>query len=191
MSSEVKTIYCKNSEEWRAWLEHNYAIEKDIWLIYYKKHTKKETIFYTDAVDEALCFGWIDSIAKSIDDETYMQRYSPRKTKSVWSLVNKNKVIRLIEEQKMTQAGMLTVEIAKENGQWENAYSLKIKVEMPTELEQALKSNQLAFDNFNKFSQTNQQNYIRWVLQAKRAETIQKRMDTVVSRSENNLKFGV
>lgn len=187
----MKTIYCKNREEWRAWLEQNHAREKDIWLIYYKKHTKKETIFYSEAVDEALCFGWIDSIVKSIDDETYMQRYSPRKAKSVWSLVNKNKVKRLIEEKKMTQAGMLTVKMAKENGQWEIAYSLKDKVEMPIELEKALKSNQLALENFNKFSQSNQQNYIRWVVSAKRTETIQKRIDAVVYRSEKCLKHGM
>lgn len=184
----MKTVYCKNRDEWRAWLEQNHAIEEDIWLIYYKKHTKKESIFYSEAVDEALCFGWIDSTAKAIDDETYMQRYSPRRAKSVWSLVNKNKVKRLFEEKKMTQAGILTVKMAKENGQWEKAYSLKDKVEMPIELEQALKSNQLAFENFYKFSQSNQQNYIRWVVSAKRAETIRKRIDAVVCRSEKSLK---
>ena len=186
----MKTVFCKNREEWRAWLEQNHASEKDIWLIYYKKHTKKETVFYSEAVDEALCFGWIDSIAKSIDDETYMQRYSPRKAKSVWSLVNKNKVKRLRAENKMTPAGMKAVKMAKENGQWDKAYSLKVKVEMPLELEQALKSNPLAFENFYKFSPTNQQHYIRWVVEAKRAETTQRRIAAVVSRSEQNLKHG-
>lgn len=185
------TIFCKNSAEWRAWLEQHHAIEKDIWLIYYKKHTKKETIFYSEAVDEALCFGWIDSIAKSIDDETYMQRYSPRKANSVWSLVNKNKVQRLLKENKMTTPGLLTVDIAKKNDQWDKAYSLKVKVDMPSALELALKSNQLAFDNFYKFSQTNQQHYIRWVVQAKRDATILKRIETVVARSEKNLKHGM
>jgi len=187
----MKTVSCKNRDEWRAWLEHNHANEKDIWLIYYKKHTQKETIFYNEAVDEALCFGWIDSIAKSIDDEKYMQRYSPRRAKSVWSLVNKKRVKRLLKEKKMTQAGILTVKMAKENGQWEKAYSSKDKVEMPIALEQALKSNQLAFENFYKFSQSNQKTYIRWVIAAKRAETIQKRVDAVVCRSEKGLKWNV
>lgn len=187
----MNTIYCKNGDEWRTWLEQNHAIEKDVWLIYYKKHTKKETIYYSEAVDEALCFGWIDSIAKRIDDETYMQRYSPRKAKSVWSLVNKKKVTRLIERKKMTEAGMLMVEIAQENGEWDKAYSLKVKVEIPIELEEALKFNPLAFENFYKFSLSNQQNYIRWIVEAKRAETIQKRIDAVVSRSEKGLKHGV
>lgn len=187
----MTTIYCRNRDEWRAWLEENHAIAKEIWLVYYKKHTKKDTVFYTDAVDEALCFGWIDSTSKSIDDETYMQRYTPRKAKSIWSLVNKNKVKRLIEEEKMTEAGMLAVKLAKENGQWEKAYSLKVKVDMPTALEQALKSNTLAFDNFHKFSLSIQQNYIRWVVQAKRPETIQRRIDEVLSRSEKGLKPGM
>ena len=91
----------------------------------------------------------------------------------------------------MTQAGVLAVEIAKENGQWEKAYSLKDKVAMPIELEQALKTNQLAFENFYNFSQSNQQHYIRWVVSAKRAETIRKRIDAVVSRSEKSLKHGM
>lgn len=187
----MNSIFCKNSSEWRAWLEQNHAVAKEVWLTYYKKHTKKETVLYTDAVDEALCFGWIDSTAKSIDDETYMQRFSPRKAKSVWSLVNTKKVACLIEEKKMTDAGLLAVTIAKENGQWDKAYSLKVKVEMPAELEKALKLNQLAYENFYKFSPTNQQHYIRWVVQAKRAETINKRIEAVVSRSEQNLKHGM
>lgn len=187
----MNTLYCKDSDEWRAWLQQNHVVEQDIWLIYYKKHTKKASIYYTEAVDEALCFGWIDSVVKSIDDEKYMQRFTPRKANSVWSLVNKNKVNRLLEEGKMTPAGMLMVEVAKENGQWAKAYSLKVKVDMPSELEDALKSKPIACENFYKFSLTNQQHYIRWVVQAKRADTIRKRIEAVVARSEKNIKHGM
>lgn len=186
----MSRIYCKDRDKWRAWLEQNHAVEKDIWLVYYKKQTKKETVFYSEAVDEALCFGWIDSTVKSIDDETYMQRYSPRRPNSVWSLVNKNKVKRLIKEEKMTEAGMVAVKEAKESGQWDRAYSLKESVEMPIELEEALKLNHTAFDNFYKFSKTDQQHYIRWVVNAKRSETIRRRVDAVVCRSEKSLKHG-
>ena len=184
----METIYCKDKDDWRAWLELNHTTEKDIWLIYFKKHTKRKTVFYTDAVDEALCYGWIDSIVRTIDDETYMQRFSPRKDKSVWSLVNTDKVKRLIKEKKMTPAGMRLVEIAKKNGEWDKAYSLKVKVEMPIELEEALKANQFAFENFYKFANSYQQAYIRWIIKAKRAETTQRRIDAVVAKSEQNLK---
>ena len=81
----TETLYLTNRKQWRDWLEKNYNKKKDVWLIYYKKHTKKKTIPYDDAVEEALCFGWIDSTVKRIDDEKHVQRYSPRKLNSVWS----------------------------------------------------------------------------------------------------------
>ena len=87
----METLYCKNRDDWRIWLEKNYQSEQEIWLIYYKKHTKKPTVTYNDAVEEAICFGWIDSLVKTIDQDTYMQKYTPRKSKSLWSLVNKNR----------------------------------------------------------------------------------------------------
>lgn len=187
----METLFCKNRDEWRKWLEKNHQSEKEIWLIYYKKHTKKPTVKYNEAVEEALCFGWIDSTVKRIDDETYMQKYTPRKAKSVWSLVNKNRVKKLIKEGKMTKAGMDLVEIAKKNRNWEKAYSSKEKLEMPTNLLSALKANPIAFKNFNDFSPSNQLNYIGWILSAKREETIQKRINIVVSRCEKNEKPGM
>lgn len=184
----METLYCKNRDDWRTWLEQNYATVKEIWLIYYKKHTKKPTVVYNDALEEALCFGWIDSTVKSIDHETYMQKYTPRNNKSKWSLVNKNRVKKLIQEKKMTSAGLEKIEIAKKNGEWENAYSSKNKLDIPKQLLSALKSNPDAFNNFFNFSPSNQKNYIGWVLSAKREETIQKRIIAVVERSEKNEK---
>jgi uncharacterized protein YdeI (YjbR/CyaY-like superfamily) len=109
----------------------------------------------------------------------------------VWSLVNKNRVKKLIKEGKMTKVGMDLVEIAKKNGNWEKAYSSKEKLEMPTNLLSALKANPIAFKNFNDFSPSNQLNYIGWILSAKREETIQKRINIVVSRCEKNEKPGM
>jgi uncharacterized protein YdeI (YjbR/CyaY-like superfamily) len=187
----MKTLFCKNRDKWREWLKENHLSEKEIWLIYYKKHTEKPTVVYNEAVEEALCFGWIDSTVKRIDEETYMQKYTPRKAKSLWSLVNKNRVINLIKEEKMTKAGLELVKIAKQNGQWEKAYSSKDKLEMPPNLLAALNANPIALENFNNFSPSNQHNYIAWVLAAKREETIEKRINAVVSRSEKNEKPGM
>jgi uncharacterized protein YdeI (YjbR/CyaY-like superfamily) len=184
----VETIYCKNKDEWRAWLEQNYKSTNIIWLIYFKKHTKKETVSYNDAVEEALCYGWIDSTVKSIDKETYMQKYTPRKAKSMWSLINKNRVKKLIRENKMTKAGMEQVDIAKKNGQWEKAYTTQKDVELPSYLEKALKADEKAWMNFSNFAKSYQNQYINWVTNAKRIETREKRIAIVIDRCSQNKK---
>jgi uncharacterized protein YdeI (YjbR/CyaY-like superfamily) len=187
----METLFCKNRDEWRIWLEQNHSIETEIWLIYFKKHTKKPTVTYNEAVEEALCFGWIDSLVKRIDEETYMQKYTPRKPNSVWSLANKKRVEKMISKKKMTKAGIELVEIAKKNGWWEKAYSSKTEFEMPQELLKALKANPIAFKNFYNFPPSSQNNYIGWVKSAKRAETIKRRISFVVERSNKNLKPGM
>jgi len=102
----TKTLYVSDREKWRAWLQKHHATAKEIWLIYYKKSSGKKRISYVDALQEALCFGWIDSTAKAIDDEKYAQRFTPRKPKSPISELNKEHVRRMIKEQKMTPAGL-------------------------------------------------------------------------------------
>lgn len=187
----METLFCKNRDEWRAWLDKNQASTNEIWLIYYKKHTKKPTVTYNDAVEEALCFGWIDSIVKRIDDETYMQKYTPRKRNSIWSLLNTKRVEKMISEEKMTKAGFEQVDIAKKNGQWEKAYSSQNKAIMPKELEDALKENKVAWENFNRFAKSYQNTYIFWVKSAKKNETVTRRINFVVERCEKNLKPGM
>lgn len=168
-----------------------HATESIIWLIYYKKHAKKETVTYNEAVEEALCFGWIDSTVKRIDDETYMQKYTPRKTKSKWSLVNKNRVIKLINENKMTKAGFALVEIAKQNGEWDKAYSTQKEIELPGYLETALKKNPQAWTNFLNFAQSYRNQYINWIANAKKTETREKRILQLIERCENDQKPGI
>ena len=104
-----ETLFFTNRQDWRKWLEKNYEDKKEIWLIYYKKHTKKPTIHYEDAVEEALCFGWIDSTVKRIDEEKHAQRYTPRNLKSVWSKQNINRVKKMIKEGKMTNLGLFKI----------------------------------------------------------------------------------
>jgi uncharacterized protein YdeI (YjbR/CyaY-like superfamily) len=187
----LETIYCKNRDEWRLWLDKYHNKSDVIWLIYYKKHTREETVVYNEAVEEALCYGWIDSIIKRIDEQTYMQKYTPRKKNSKWSLVNKKRVEKLIKEGKMTPSGIEQVDIAKKNGMWEKAYSSKKDLEMPAFFEKELKKNEVAFKNFISLAKSYQNQYLGWILSAQREEPRQKRTKTVIERCEKNQKPGL
>src|SRR4030042_6669816 len=111
-----KALYFKNRHEWRAWLERNHDKEKEVWLIHYKKDSGKAGVSYIDAVEEAICFGWIDSKMKSIDREKFALKYSPRRAKSVWSQNNKEKAEKLIASGRMTDGGLVKIEEAKRSG---------------------------------------------------------------------------
>jgi len=187
----MEKLFCKTREEWREWLEANHDSVKEIWLVYNKKHIKKQSVYYDEAVEEALCFGWIDSTIKSIDDETYMQKYTPRNDNSKWSLVNKKRVEKLIHEGKMTLAGMKKIEKAKQNGNWEEAYTSAKIMKIPDYLEKSLKTNPIAWKNFTSLAPSYQNIYMGWVMTAKRPETREKRILTVIERCEKNLKPGM
>ncbi len=191
MNSEYKTLYVKNRNEWRSWLEKNHNSENEIWLIYYKKNSGKPRIPYDDAVEEALCYGWIDSLVKSIDDEKYMQKYTPRKKNSVWSELNVKRCEKMIIDGHMTAAGLKLIEAAKESGNWQKAYEPKKSFEMPDSLKIALKKDKTALKNFNEFAPSYKNNYIHWILSAKREETKVKRIQEVVKRSALNHKPGM
>lgn len=181
-------IYAKNAKEWRAWLKKNHKKYTEIYLVYYKLSVGKESITYDHSVDEALCFGWIDGVRKSVDEESYMVRFTPRKPKSIWSLVNKNKIERLINEGKMMPAGMELVEHAKKSGQWDAAYSLKAGKEMPDDLGKALKKNKKAQAFFDSLSNTNKHSYISHVEMVKKPDARKERVQLVVWLLEQNIK---
>jgi uncharacterized protein YdeI (YjbR/CyaY-like superfamily) len=187
MSVELKTFYPKNNEAWRKWLEKNHFAESYVWFIFYKKISNKPSVKYSDAVDIALCYGWIDSKQMPIDEEKYMQFFCKRKPKSVWSRVNKAKVEQLIAEGKMTNAGFASIEIAKQNGSWnilDNAENLII----PKGLEKEFKKYKNAKANFLNLSRTDKRNILQWLALAKREETIQKRVMEIASLAEQGLK---
>ncbi len=181
------TFYPKNRAAWRKWLQNHHQSHDAVWLIFYKKKSQKATISYSDAVDEALCFGWIDSKAKPIDDEKFMQFFSKRKPKSVWSKVNKEKVEKLIAEGFMTAAGLATIEIARNNGSWnliDDAEALKI----PHDLEEALNAGLKAKTFFENLSRTDKRNMLQWLILAKRAETRAKRINEIAILAEQHKK---
>jgi uncharacterized protein YdeI (YjbR/CyaY-like superfamily) len=188
---ESHPLHFKDRGHWREWLEDHYATEKEVWLVHYKKHTKTPCVSLEEAVEEALCFGWIDSKVKSVSEEHYIHKYSPRSEHSVWSKVNKDRAKRLIKEGRMTPSGMRLVMFAKKNGKWSGAYTSKKKLRLPNDLKEALKKNHAAWKNFQAFANTYQNMYIGWVEGAKRAETRKRRIDNVVKRSKKNLRFGL
>lgn len=190
-SKASNTLYVTGREDWRSWLEENHGLESDVWLIYYKKHTGKPTIPYDDAVEEALCFGWIDSTVRRIDDEKYMQRFTPRKEKSVWSDLNKGRVAKMIKEGLMTEAGLAKIRAAKRNGSWDRL-SKEIDIEtVPPELEAALSSNWRAAEFYESLAPSYKKQYIGWVVSAKREETRKKRIKEAVKLLARNKKLGM
>jgi len=181
----------ENKKEWRKWLVSNHSKLKEIWLIHYKKSSDKKNINHYDAVEEALCFGWIDSTLKRIDDERYVLRYTPRKEKSVWSKINKETAERMILLGKMTESGFVTIDLAKKHGLWEKAYTNKVKEELPSDLKKALCSDKIAWNNFQNFANSYRNMYIGWVKNAKTDITRTKRISEVVKRSKDNKKPGI
>ncbi|CAG5001012.1 hypothetical protein DYBT9275_02577 [Dyadobacter sp. CECT 9275] len=187
--TEKETIrFCPvNRDEWRAWLEENHAQEKSVWLIYYKKNASGRLLSWSDAVDEALCFGWIDSTARGIDNERYMQLFSRRKPNSTWSKINKAKVERLIHAGLMTQPGLDSIEIAKRNGSWTILDDVEELV-IPDDLQQALSDKPGGNAFFLKLSKSERRSLLQWLVMAKRLETRQNRILEIVACAEQQIK---
>ena len=178
----------KNRDEWRYWLENNHTISNEAWLIHYKKSSGKKGLNHFNAVEEDLCFGWIDSKLKKIDEERFILRYSPRKSKNVWSKINKEKAEKMISLGKMTQAGFDKIEEAKKQGFWDAAYTNLTKERLPSDLKNALMVNKKAWHNFQQFANSYRNMYIGWVKNVKTEETRKKRISKVVESSLENKK---
>jgi uncharacterized protein YdeI (YjbR/CyaY-like superfamily) len=170
-------------KEWRRWLEENSSSEKEVWVIIQKKKSRKKGLKLNEAVEESICFGWIDSKMQSIDPERFRLRFSPRKKNSIWSKNNKERAERMIQAGKMTQAGFETMDEAKRNGKWDTAYSSRMALPIPKDLAKALKKNKLAWKNFRKLSNSTKFQYIYWIKSAKKDETRRKRIIHVVKKA--------
>jgi uncharacterized protein YdeI (YjbR/CyaY-like superfamily) len=187
MDKDVETFYARSRQEWRDWLQEHHNKKPSIWLIYYKKNSDKPRVAYADAVDEALCFGWIDSTSRPLDDEKYMQYFTRRKPKSVWSRINKEKIERLTEEGLMTKAGFAVIETAKQNGSWTILDEAEALI-VPADLATALQKNPKADQFFSSLSRTDKRNMLQWLVLAKRPETRHKRMNEIVDLAAQGLK---
>ena len=184
--------YFRSIEEWRDWLSENHTDIEAIWVKIQKKASKKPGIRYEETVIEAVAHGWIDGKMKSLNDDEFMQRFTPRRNGSVWSLSNRGRAERLISEGRMTPTGLKTVEEAKQNGRWDNARSSsRGAADVPNDLIEALKENKAAYENFESFPPSARFMYIHWVNEAKRENTRERRIKTVVDRSMKNLRPGI
>lgn len=184
---EKPELYFKNDVEWRQWLSQNHDKNDGIHLILYKVEHPAESMRWEDAVKVALCYGWIDSTVKSLGDGKRRQYFCPRKPKSVWSKVNKTHIKNLISDNLMHSSGLLSIEIAKENGSW-TAIDAVENGEIPEELQLAFNANQVAYTNYKSFAFGYQKSYLYWLNQAKRPETRGKRINEIISLCEKNIK---
>jgi uncharacterized protein YdeI (YjbR/CyaY-like superfamily) len=188
----MKTIELKNRTEWRDWLAANYARETEIWLVYYKKATGIPSIQYAESLDEALCYGWVDSLIKKIDGQRYARKFTPRKDDSKWSLVNKTRVEQLIRDGRMTEHGLKKVEAARRSASWDSpGQQPKLDFTMPAEFAEALKSNLQAQSTFDGLTVTYQKQYLAWIITAKRPETRQKRIAESIKLLSEGKKLGL
>lgn len=185
--NNIQAIHAKTREEWREWLMNNHQSEKSVWLIIYRKESGTPSVYYPEAVDEALCFGWIDSKPNKRDSNSYYQFFAKRNPKSNWSKVNKEKVAKLTEQGLMELAGLEMIEIAHQNGTW-TALDEVENITVPEDLQELFSKNKTAFDNWERFSRSSKRGILEWILNAKKAETRQKRIAETVSLAEKNIK---
>jgi uncharacterized protein YdeI (YjbR/CyaY-like superfamily) len=176
---DLHEIRAPDRETWRAWLEEHHAEQSGVWLLYWRQASGRPSIDWSDAVDEAICFGWIDSTRRPLDDLSFKQYFAPRKPKSNWSRINKEKVERLIAEGRMTPAGLAAVERAKANGSWENLDSVEAMV-VPDELGAALDAVPAARAYFDALSRAKRWEVLYWINGAKRAATRADRIRQIV-----------
>jgi len=180
-------LYVRDRDEWRAWLEKHHASERVVWLIYYKKHTGKPRIPYDDAVEEALCFGWIDSIVKTLDADRYLQKFTPRVNNRKWSALNLERVQKLIRQKRMTAAGLakLPPDLAPPPARYTADSPL------PPFFEEALRASPAAAESFAKLAPSYRRNLVRWVIEAKKEETRQRRLAEAIRLLERGEKLAL
>ena len=189
---ENKTLYVSDRKAWRSWLEKNGDKESVIWLIFYKKNSGKRSVPYTEAIEEALCFGWIDSILKRVDDKRYIQKFTPRKEKSKWSLLNVRRVREMIRQGRMTDKGLARYRYAEEHGLLpEPDFKPKKDLVIPDFVADALSANIKASNYFNTLAPTHKRQYVFWIMDAKKEETRMKRLQEVVGLLNEGRKLGL
>lgn len=185
----IKTEYFENRSQWRGWLVDNHNNLDSIWVKYYRVSAQEPSMTWEEAVQEALCFGWIDGRKKTLNNKSYIQLFSKRKAKSTWSRINKVSVENLIVSGQMTEAGLAVIERAKKNGSWTILDSVE-NLEVPRLLEVEFEKNSNAKDFYNNLSRSNKKILLSWIVLAKRDETKATRIKKIVEMaSEGKLPF--
>ena len=181
MSDVPQTFFAVDRQTWRAWLEEHHGASDHVWLTLCKKHVSEPCVTYEEAVEEALCFGWIDGRLQRIDDRLHRLRFSPRRPASGWAASNKARVERLVAEGRMTAAGLAVVDAAKANGSWERHDELRLD-QTPDDLAAALAADREALARWRALAPSHRRQYVYWITEAKRPETRERRIDDTVRR---------
>ena len=180
-------FYFKSSKAWRSWLEKNHKSSSGVYLIFYKVSSDQPSMRWEEAVKVALCFGWIDSKVRRLDTERREQYFSPRKSTSVWSKLNKSYIEKLISSDLMHASGLKIIHIAQENGSWNALNDVDNEV-IPEKLKKAFESNPQAFTNFKSFAPSYRRSYLYWLHSAKRDATKGKRISEIIRLCHANIK---
>ena len=184
-------IYLETAEKWRAWLQENHASASGVWLLFYKKGFSRPTITYEAAVEDALCFGWIDSVIRRVDEYSYARKFTPRKNDSKWSPSNKKRVEKLIACGRMTEIGLAKIEAAKKNGMWDQPDRPQLKLNMSQDFATALAANPAAKQFFEQLAPSYQKQYLGWIEVAKRPETRENRIRESLDLLNRGEKLGM
>ena len=180
---EPEQVAARDAAEWRAWLDEHHTTVGEVWLVYFKKATGKESVAWAEAVEVALRYGWIDGLIRGIDDERYMQRFTPRRPRSKWSKVNKELVERMLEAGELTPMGLATVEAAKASGEWDRAYTVQRPAPAPDDLKEAIKRSADAKRGRDRLSLTRWDRWMAW-LEGSEGRTRTRRINAIVKALE-------
>jgi uncharacterized protein YdeI (YjbR/CyaY-like superfamily) len=187
--TDFEILAFATGSEWKQWLNKNHKLSKGIWIRFYKKGSGITTVSYDEVLDEALCYGWIDGQLKKYDEQSWLHKFTPRRTRSTWSKRNIGHVTRLIKQGRMENAGLKEIEKAKQDGRWENAYDSTGNAKIPDYFLKELSKNKNANDFYNTLNKVNVYS-ITWRLQtARKPETREKRMKAILKMLERKEKF--
>jgi len=176
----TKTFYAPDRAAWRAWLAANAAAERELWLIFYKKQAGTPCVTYDEAVEEALCFGWIDGLIKRVDNDRYARRFTPRKKDGRWSELNKARVRKLVAEGRMTAAGLATVTFPLDPA--EDAPAPRVEPALSDDLLARLQASEAAWANFNRLPPSHRRQYVGWIMAAVKPETRLRRLEEAIGK---------
>ncbi|HEU5005278.1 MAG TPA: YdeI/OmpD-associated family protein [Candidatus Saccharimonadales bacterium] len=177
---DLPVLHFASQQDWRAWLEHNHGQPQGVWLKHAKKSSGKESVSYQEALTEALCYGWIDSQKQAYDKDFFLQKFSPRRPKSIWSKVNVAKAKELISSGRMQSAGLAVVDVAKHDGRWDGAYNSPSASLVPEDFQAALDKNPKAKQFFETLNKTNVYAFCWRVQTAKKPETRMARIEKFI-----------
>ncbi|UPT65940.1 MAG: YdeI/OmpD-associated family protein [Sphingobacteriales bacterium JAD_PAG50586_3] len=183
----IQAIQAKTRKEWRKWLDKNGQVEKSVWLIIYRKETNATSVYYDEAVEEALCFGWIDSVANKRDADSFYLYFAQRKPTSKWSKLNRDRVAKLESEGLIMPPGKAAIDLAKKNGTWEALKEVEA-LTIPADMQKLFDKNKTAYANFMAFPPSTIRGILEWILNAKRPETRLNRITETVEKAELNIR---